>query len=550
MEKDMSFAHVEHAPSPARTDSNEPVKTVAEKELEVANVDYAEAVKGLTPWLPGYLKLYCALALIALASTMNGYDGSLMGSINALPAYTNYYGLSKSGSASTGIVFAIFNVGQMVGALFVWIADWQGRKLGIFVGCVGVCVGAVVTATSPTLGGFIGGRFLLAFFSSIATTAAPLILIEIAPPQYRATVSGIYNTLYYLGSILASCTVYGTFRSTALAGTLASWRIPLWVQLICPGLVAVGVYFVPESPRWLIAKGRVEEARAFIINYHANGDPNHPIVRLQMAEMEHAIATEGMASWNTIFDLRDMFKSRNRRYRMMLNVAFSWFGQFSGNNVVSYYLPLLVENVGITDTGTKLILNIIYAVTGWIFATMGAFLHDRVGRRKMFLCATAGMAVCLAITAGTAAGFVNTGSKTSSSASIAFIYIFGCVFAIGFTAMQPVYPGEVMTNDMRAKGMAIFQLTAGTAGFVNTFAAPIALANIGYWFYVFFVFWDVFEFAFIYFFFVETKGRTLEELHEVFEAENPRKASTATRVVRQRIVVDRKGNEREVVEVV
>ena len=88
----------------------------------------------------------------------------------------------------------------MAGALFVWISDWRGRKLAIFVGCLGVCVGAVVTATAPTLGGFIGGRFLLAFFSSIAITASPLILIEIAPPQYRATVSGIYNTLYNLVS--------------------------------------------------------------------------------------------------------------------------------------------------------------------------------------------------------------------------------------------------------------------------------------------------------------------------------------------------------------
>ncbi|KAL1975650.1 hypothetical protein VTN31DRAFT_4042 [Thermomyces dupontii] len=147
----------------------------------------------------------------------------------------------------------------------------------------------------------------------------------------------------------------------------------------------------------------------------------------------------------------------------------------------------------------------------------------------MFLGSTAGMAICLAITAGTAAKFVHDGSTTASAASIAFIYIFGVVFAFAFTSMQPIYPGEVMSNDMRAKGMGVFQLTAGTAGFVNTFAAPVALRDIEYWFYVFFVFWDCFEFAFIYFFFVETKGRTLEELNEVFEAPDPRKASLKIR---------------------
>lgn len=186
---------------------------------------------------------------------------------------------------------------------------------------------------------------------------------------------------------------------------------------------------------------------------------------------------------------------------------------------------------------------------------IGARLHDVVGRRKMMLFVTMGMAICLAIAAGTAAGYVQTGSKASSSASIAFIYVFGSVFALAFTSMQPIYPGEVLSNDMRAKGMGVFQLTSGCArcvslsmftftsyhandvnSFVNTFAAPIALRDIRYWFYVFFVFWDLFEFAFIYFFFVETKGRTLEELDEIFEAPNPRKASTAKTTVRRRVV--------------
>jgi uncharacterized membrane protein YadS len=88
------------------------------------------------------------------------------------------------------------------------------------------------------------------------------------------------------------------------------------------------------------------------------------------------------------------------------------------------------------------------------------------------------MAVCLAVAAGTAADFVQTGSRTASVASISFIYIFGSVFALAFTSMQPIYPGEVLSNDMRAKGMGIFQLTSGCAGFVNTFAAPIALKNV------------------------------------------------------------------------
>jgi len=216
-------------------------------------------------------------------------------------------------------------------------------------------------------------------------------------------------------------------------------------------------------------------------------------------------------------------------------------------SVASYYLPALVKRVGITSVNTQLIMNIIYAIGGWIPAMIGARMHDIVGRRKMMLGVSMGMAVSLAITAGTAAGYVKTGSKAVSAASISFIYVFGSVFAFAYTSMQPIYPGEVLSNEMRAKGMGVFQLVGGTASFVNTFAAPVALNNIGYWFYVFFVFFDLFEFVFIYFFFVETKGRTLEELDEIFESKNPRKASTALHRVSKKTLMDKEGRKHSVI---
>ncbi|OQV04538.1 hypothetical protein CLAIMM_09401 [Cladophialophora immunda] len=514
--------------------------TATDEEISAANAAFAAALgqNAPNPWGRGHIALYGCCLVVYLCSTMNGYDGSLMGSINALPNYLHYYDVSENEQAGTGIVFAIFQVGQMTGALFVWLADWKGRKLPIFLGCAGVIVGTIVTATAKTLAIFIGGRFLLSFFCTWATTAAPMYVVEIAPPLYRGTVSGLYNTLWYMGSIIATFAVYGThlhFTSNL------DWRLPLWLQLLCPGIVCLTVWFLPESPRFLVATDRLEEARDFVVKYHANGDSSHPIVNLELNEIQHNLRDVPLASWSNFFDLRILVKSRSRRYRSMLNLAWSWFGQFSGNNVISYYLPLLLTNVGVTDTNTVLLLNAVYALTGWIAAAAGARFHDVFGRRKMMLGSTFGMIICLSITAGTAAGYVNTGSKSSSDASIAFIYIFGVVFAFAYTSMQPIYPAEVMSNEMRAKGMWLFQFTAGLASFVNTFAAPVALKNIKYWFYVFFVFWDCFEFLFIYFFFVETKGRTLEELDEVFEAKNPRKASTMKVMVRRREIVGKDG---------
>lgn len=127
-----------------------------------------------------------------------------MGSINVMPEYQNYYNLGSEGSASTGIVFSIFQIGQMIGALFAWVNDWRGRKFMVLFGCTGVVAFSIFTATAPTLGSFIGARFLLSFFSTLASVAAPLLLVELAPPLLRGSVAGGYNTLYYMGSIIAT----------------------------------------------------------------------------------------------------------------------------------------------------------------------------------------------------------------------------------------------------------------------------------------------------------------------------------------------------------
>ena len=165
-----------------------------------------------------------------------------------------------------------------------------------------------------------------------------------------------------------------------------------------------------------------------------------------MSEIEGSLAIQGMTSIRNHFDLRLLVKSRGRRYRMLLVMTFSWFGQFSGNNIASYYLPVMLNNVGITKVNLVLLMNAIYAVIGWVFATSGARFHDVWGRRKMLMGSCAAMAVCLAIVAGTAAKYEQSGSTQASAASIAFIFIFGAVFAFSFTPMQPIYPAEVLSS--------------------------------------------------------------------------------------------------------
>lgn len=427
------------------------------------------------------------------------------------------------------------------------MSDWRGRKFTIFVGCLGVCFSAIVTATSPTFSGLVIARFFLAFFTTIATTATPMLLVEISPPQHRATVSGLYNTLYYLGSIIAAVTVYGTFDSPALMGRLLEWRLPLWLQIICPGIVCLGIFFVPESPRWLVSQSRDEEARAMLARYHTpDNDAEHPLVRLQMAEIKTTLLvsqvqaetsqakrsstrSSALSQIKTFFSPHlthvSLLSTAPRRRRITLVIIFSWISQFSGNNVVSYYLPILARSVGIVSVSTQLLLNVLYAASGWLFAVLGARSHDVFGRRRTFLGALSCMVLFLALAAAMAATYERSLPATvvaateqttppeaerASKAAIAFIFAFGAAFALGFTAMQPIYPAELLLLDQRAQGLAIAQLTSGAASFVNTFAAPVALRAVGWWVYVFFVVWDVGEIAVVWAWFVEMGGRTLE----------------------------------------
>ena len=280
------------------------------------------------------------------------------------------------------------------------------------------------------------------------------------------------------GSILATSSVYACHKYLENQGN-ADWRIPLWLQMVCPGIFALCAWFIPESPRWLIANDRHEDAKKFFATYHANGDEDHPLVTLQMTEALDALHHEPVAaSWTDLFDLRVLVETKSNRYRLMLNMTFAWFGQFSGNNIISYYLPIMLLNIGVTNTNLQLILNIIYSITGWVFSTAGSRLHDKVGRRKMLIGATIGMIVCLTVVAASAAGYVEYDNPVSPTVSIVFIFIFGAIFAAGYTPMQPIYPAEVVSTRMRAKAMGTYKITNGAAGFLNTFVGPIALSNV------------------------------------------------------------------------
>ena len=455
-----------------------------------------------------------------LVSTLNGFDSSLMGSLNAMEGYQKTFGLTGAGS-STGIIFIIYNCGQIAAFPFCgFFADGYGRRVCIFVGCALVIVGTAIQATAHHTGQFIGGRFVLGFGASIASAAGPAYTVELAHPAYRGTMAGMYNNFWWLGNILAGWTTYGT--NLHFPGSSWSWRVPTIVQCLMPAVVMCCVMFFPESPRWLIMKDRREEAIAVLAKYHGEGNPQAPIVELQVREI-----TEDMAvtrNDNPWWDFRELCNTRASRYRLYMVIAMAFFGQWSGNNVVSYFMPEMIKSAGITDTNKQLLINAINPIFSMLAAVYGATLLDKLGRRVMLMGGLVGglFAYCL-LTAFTA---TSSSNPNLAYGTIVSIYLFGIFFAWGWTPLQTLYAVECLENRTRAKGSGLNFLFLNVAMVVNTYGISVGIAKIGWKLYLVFIGWICVEIVLIFFFFVETKGRSLEELGEIFEAKNPRKAST------------------------
>ncbi|KAK9475180.1 putative lactose permease [Dipodascopsis tothii] len=510
------------------------VKDIEDQKAEMAQLENALsadkveiAIQSFTekpsPWTARMFRLYACLAVSYMAATLNGYDGSLMSSINAMTSYQEFFGMSSAGSG-TGLVFAMYNIGSIPAVLITGpVNDRYGRRVGMFIGAALVIIATCIQAPAKNRAMFLIGRFLLGMGQSFCSVSGPCYATEMAHPTWRGTLTGMYNTCWYIGSIIASWVAYGC----AYVDSDYAFRIPIWCQLFTSVFIVAFAFFIPESPRWLMAQGRIDEARHILAEYHGEGDANNPIVSMQINEMYAQISVTG--SDKRWWDFRQLFNSKSARARLWCVIGMAVFGQCSGNSVTSYYLPTMMEIAGITDEHTKLMLNGIMPALCYVGAVIGANMTDRIGRRPLLLYTGLISSACFAIITATTKYGVENHNTLATNCSIAFVYIFSVQFAFGWTPLQAMYISETLTTETRAKGTALGNFSSAVASTVIQYVSGPAFQNISYYFYLVFVVWDLFECTIIYFFFVETKDRTLEELNEVFDDPHPVKRSLQKR---------------------
>ncbi|KAL2821843.1 MFS general substrate transporter [Aspergillus cavernicola] len=486
-------------------------------------LDIARRTSPPTPWSPQMRKLYSFLAVAYLCSALNGYDGSLMGALLPIPQFRDTFGADLVG-AQASLIQGMYTIGGVSALPFVgYFLDTWGRRCGMFVGSGAVILGTILGGTANHMDQLLASRFFLGWGYSMAASAAPAYVVEMSHPAYRDVLTGLYNCQYFVGAIAAA----GACRGCLGYSDSLAWRIPIWCQLISSSIVGIFVWFLPESPRWLYSHGHREKAWDVITRYHGEGSRDNAYVLLQIREYEEAINLEG--SDKRAWDFRELVNTKAARWRLLCVGIASFLSQWSQAGVTTYYIGGLLESAGVTDTTRVLDINLGNTILSAGGAYLGGFLGPKLRRRPMMIGASIGCGLCFAAFSVTSGIYSQSGDKGAATGGIVMIFLIGFCFSFGWTPLQAMYPVECLQYETRAKGMAMFSVFTNIALLVNQFGIGNAMSAIGWHTYIILAGWNMVQTVFIYFFAVETNGRTLEELSEIFEAPNPRKRSTEKR---------------------
>ncbi|KXJ85541.1 general substrate transporter [Microdochium bolleyi] len=467
------------------------------------------------PWWqqPKLRQLYLMMPFLFLGSTTLGYDGSLLNGLQTMQTWRDFF------NNPTGSRLGIFGAMPGFGGLFVllfapYIADGLGRRTGTAIGCVFVLLGALLQAFPPAHNPdamYLVGRFIMGLGSNISNGTCPLLITEVAHPRHRGKITTIYNTLWYLGAIIAAWATFGTLEN--LTGDM-QWRLPTALQCLMPGIQLLFLWFLPESPRWLISKGELDKALVVLTKYHGNGDEHNEFVRWEFAEIRDTLRLEKEVSaggW------AELWRTKGNRKRCYLIIMTAIFSQCSGNGLVSYYLAQVLNTIGITNSIDQAKINGGLTIWCLLVSLVAAFLVDRVGRRTLFLFAGVGMLVSFTTWTACSAVYANTGSSAAGSAVLAMIFLFYGTAGAAWPGLTVSYTVEILPFGIRAKGLTLCFCFTALSGVFNQYVNPLGLEALQWRFYLVYVAILVVECLVIYFYFVETRGPTLEEIAVLFD---------------------------------
>ena len=395
---------------------------------------------------PGFLGLTVASALwgTILGAMLAGIPGDRWGRRDSLRGLAVLYFLSA------------------VGCAFAW--NWYALLFFRFLGGLG-----------------IGGSSVL----------GPMYIAEVAPAKWRGRLVGFFQFNIVLGILVAYLSNYGIGRM-GLGGD--EWRWKLGVAAVPSALFFVTLFFIPRSPRWLVKKRRLEEARE-VLRLTGAEDAGRDLREIvESIDAEHGHGEEPLFT---------------RKYRLpiFLAISIAMFNQLSGINAILYYLNGIFERAGFSKVSGDL-GAVAVGATNLVFTMIAMSVIDRIGRKMLLLVGSVGTALCLA---GISAIFF---SKVHGNLLIWLLMGFIACFAFSQGAVIWVYLSEVFPNRVRAKGQSLGSLTHWLMAALISWIFPMLAASSGGAPFVFFSAMMALQFFVVLFVFPETKGITLEQMQK------------------------------------
>lgn len=396
------------------------------------------------------------VALAALFGFLFGFDEGVIA--GALPFITKLFGITAAGE---GMVTSAVPLGAVAGAIVaaIW-ADALGRRMVLIICSLLFGIGALASGLASGEVVLVVARLMLGIAIGASALAAPMFLAELAPARQRGAVVSAFQLMITIGILVS-------YLIDMMLEPLGAWRWMLALGAV-PAIVTLGgIWFAPESPRWLVMRGRHEEAEAVI----ASVQPE--LGREAAAEIVRDIAAS-QASAPKSPDWSQFLSERMRPIASFAIIAFL-LQQVSGINAVIYYAPTILGHAGFDGASTQLAATVGIGIVNVLMTVVAMFIVDRLGRRPLFIIGFLGAAASLAVIAMT----MNSGDPAMAPVALVGLFVYIAFFAVSLGPLPWIYMSELFPLAMRSRGMAMASVANWGCNFLVVFLFPVVVAEAG-----------------------------------------------------------------------
>jgi sugar porter (SP) family MFS transporter len=431
-----------------------------------------------------YYSIFASL-IAALGGFLFGYNTSVIA--GALVFITKDFQLT---TFQEELVVSTVLIGCVIGAFAGgFFADLIGRKKTLFLNLILFFIGIYTLTEASGFHSLMTGRLITGVAIGIASLAVPLYIAEIAPAETRGAFVSLNQLLITIGILIAYFVSYMYAEKQDWRDMFAFGFIPLIIQFI-------GLFFIPESPSWLISRGRRVQAEKVLHRLHTA----HPNLHLKEIKKEEEIASK--TSW------RELFKPSVRK-PFLVGIGISVFQQITGINTVIYYAPKIFQLAGYQAAQTAIFATMLVGIVNVLFTILALWLIDRIGRRHLLMWGLVGMGASLAVLGISFIG----GAQNIGMTAVGGLMIYVAFFAVSLGPVAWLIITEIYPLGIRGRAMGVATLANWVCNYIVslTFLSLIDTFGTGYTFWLYTIICGL-GLWFVYKMVPETKGKTFEEI--------------------------------------